>query len=797
MVRPATCFLVMPEHLDRLTAALSARYTVERELGQGGMAVVYLARDLKHHRSVAVKALRPELAAALGPERFLREIEIAAQLTHPHVLPLYDSGDAAGVLYYVMPYVEGESLRDRLDREKQLPLDESLRIARAVASALAYAHGRDVVHRDIKPENILLAGGEAFVADFGIARAITAAAGERLTATGIAVGTPAYMSPEQAAGDRALDGRSDVYSLACVLYEMLAGQPPFTGPTTATVVHQHLTAPPPLVTRLRPAVPAALARLIERALAKTPADRFATAGQFAEALAAAGQGRPEPAARGGAGRHRTLLRGTAAVVALLVGLGWWAYRRSHGAATGPRPIESLAVLPLDNMSHDSSQAYFVDGLTEALIADLSKIRALRVVSRRSVMRYKAVAKPLPEIARELHVDAVVEGSVIHEGDRVRVTVELIDAATDRHVWGETYDRRLRDVLGLQSEVARAVAREIRVTLSPEELARLPVARPVNLKAHTAYLLGRYFWNQRTPDGLAKAAAHFEQAIKEDPRYAVAYAGLADYYNVLPFYKRVAPRDVFPRAKLAAEHALALDDGLAEAHASLAFVKAYYDWDWAGAEREFRRALELNPSYGAAHHSYSRLLAALGRIDEALAEIGRAEQVEPISLVLKANTAMILFFGRRYDDAIQRLHETLELDSTFSVAHWGLGLAYEQQGLYPRAIAELEKAASLSKRDPNVLASLGHVYAVAHHVPEAGQVIDELVKQSGQGYVSSYFFAVIYAGRGEANQAVAALSRAAEERSTLLVYLRMDPRFAALRSDPRFRALLRRLGLQRG
>jgi TolB-like protein/Tfp pilus assembly protein PilF len=447
------------------------------------------------------------------------------------------------------------------------------------------------------------------------------------------------------------------------------------------------------------------------------------------------------------------------------------------------------------MSHDSSQAYFVDGMTEALIADLSKIRALRVVSRRSVMRYKAVAKPLPEIARELHVDAVVEGSVIHEGDRVRVTVELIDAATDRHVWGETYDRRLRDVLGLQSEVARAVAREVRVTLSPEEQARLPMARPVNLKAHTAYLLGRYFWNQRTPEALAKASEHFEQAIKEDPRYAFAYAGLADYYNVLPFYRRVSPRNVFPRAKAAAEQALALDDGLAEAHASLAFVKAYYDWDWAGAEREFRRALELNPSYGAAHHSYSRLLAAMGRIDEATAEIRRAEQVEPISMVLKANTGMILFFGRRYDDAIQQLQETLELDSTFGVAHWGIGLAYEQKGMYPRAIAELEKAASLSQRDPNVLSSLGHAYAVAHRLPEAGHLVDELEKQSRQGYVSSYFFALIYAGRGEADRAVAALSQAAEERSTLLVYLRMDPRFAELHADPRFRALLRRLGLQ--
>ena len=459
----------MPDALVRLKAALTARYAFERELGQGGMAFVYLARDLKHRRAVAVKVLRPELAAALGPERFLREIEIAARLTHPHVLPLYDSGEAEGVLYYVMPYVEGESLRDRLDREKQLPLEDGLRIAGEVASALAYAHSHDVVHRDIKPENILLAGGEAFVADFGIARAVTAAADERLTATGIAVGTPAYMSPEQAAGDRALDGRSDIYSLACVLYEMLAGQPPFTGPSTATIVHQHLTAPPPLVTRIRPAVPAAVARVIERALAKTPADRFAAAQQFAWELEAAGHARPQAAAR----RHRspTLLH-AATAGAVLVAFAWWAYARWHPTVAGPRHIE---------------------------------------------------------------------------------------------LWGETYDRRPQDVLGLQSEVARAVA------------------RPVNLQAHRAYLLGRYFWNQRTPEGLAKAFQHFVQAIKLDSHYAAAYAGVADYYNVLPFYKRVSPLEVFPKAKAAAQQALALDDGVAEAHASLAYITAYYDWDWAGAE----------------------------------------------------------------------------------------------------------------------------------------------------------------------------------------------------------------------
>ncbi|MGH7537801.1 MAG: protein kinase domain-containing protein [Gemmatimonadales bacterium] len=412
-----------PEQLARLTAALAGRYAIERELGSGGMATVYLAEDVKHHRKVAVKVLQPELAAALGPDRFLREIRTAAALNHPHILALYDSGEADGFLYYVMPYVKGESLRQKLAREKQLSIEEALGITRQVASALDHAHARDLIHRDIKPENILLYEGEAMVADFGIALAVSAAAGARLTETGVLVGTPEYMSPEQATGERALDARSDVFSLGCVLYEMLAGEPPYTGPTAQAVITKRMTDPVPAVRRLRDAVPAGVEQALMQALARTPADRFASAAAFAEALAQPGGVPP---------RRR-----------------------------------SVAVLPFLNLSADPENEYFADGITEDVIANLSKIRALEVISRTSVMPFKKRDHGLRDIAARLGVATLLEGSVRRAGDRVRIVAQLIDAATDQHLWAETYDRQLTDIFAIQSDVAVHIASALRAELSQE------------------------------------------------------------------------------------------------------------------------------------------------------------------------------------------------------------------------------------------------------------------------------------------------------------------------------------------
>src|SRR5437588_2413750 len=479
------------------------------------MATVYLARDLKHGRQVAIKVLGPEIAAALGPERFLREIELAARLTHPHILPLHDSGQAGASLYYVMPYIEGESLRDRLEREGPLPLEDALRITREVAGALGYAHSHDVVHRDIKPENILLSGGEAVVADFGIARALTQAGGTRLTETGIPVGTPAYMSPEQASGGGPIDGRSDVYSLACVLYEMLAGEPPYTGPTAQALIAKVMVDPVPAVRRLRPTVPPGVDQALRKALAKAPADRFASMAAFTDALSA-------PAA--------------------------------------PRS-PSVAVLPFRNLSADPENEYFADGITEDVIAHLSKIRALKVISRTSVMAFKQREQSLKEIAARLEAATLLDGSVRRAGDRVRIVAQLIGAENDRHRWAETYDRQLTDIFGIQTDVALHIAQALKAELAVDEQTRIRKEPTNDLRAYQLYLLGRHWLVRYTPVALQRAIEHFQGAIAKDPAYALAYASVAMAYAELAESGAMAPDTAAREAKEAAAHAVRIDPQL--------------------------------------------------------------------------------------------------------------------------------------------------------------------------------------------------------------------------------------------
>src|SRR5438445_2077203 len=539
----------LADSVARLRAALAGRYTIERELGRGGMATVYRAGDVKHRRTVAIKVLRPELASQLGPDRFLREVEIAASLNHPHILALYDSGDADGFLFYVLPYVEGESLRDKLARERQLSVEDALRITRQVAAALGYAHARNVIHRDIKPENILLHEGEAMVTDFGIALAVSAAADDRLTLTGLAVGTPVYMSPEQAAGERALDARSDVYSLGCVLYEMLAGEPHYTGPTAQAVITKRLVDPVPLVRRLRAAVPLGVEQALTKALAKVPADRWASPIAFAEALTAPASTR----------------------------------------------APSVAVLPFLNLSADPENEYFADGITEDVIAHLSKIRALKVISRTSVMAFKQREQSLKEIGARLEAATLLEGSVRRVGDRVRIVAQLIDAETDRHLWVETYDRQLTDVFAIQTDVALHLAAALKAELSPDEQSRLHQEPTGDLQAYQLYLQGRHCYFRYTEEGSRKGIEYFEQAIAKDPDYALAYAALAMVYTELGEAGAMRPDEAYARAKAASAKALALDPELGEAHCMLAFIKAVCDFDWVGAEQEFKRALELTPN----------------------------------------------------------------------------------------------------------------------------------------------------------------------------------------------------------
>ena len=529
-----------------------------------------------------------------------------------------------------MPYIQGETLRQRLDRERQLPVGDALQIAREVADALSYAHSCNVVHRDIKPANILLDAGHAVVADFGIARAV--GAGD--STTGHIVGTPGYMSPEQIDGSQYVDGRTDIYSLGCVLFEMLVGEPPFKGSTLTAVIANRLATPAPSPRSYRELVPEAVDAAVRKAMATLPADRFTTAAQFAEAL------------------------GTSATVAIAVGAAQAMVQEVVAA-------KSVAVLPFENMSTDPENEYFSDGITDDIIAQLSKISALKVISRTSSMQYKKTTKKIAAIAEELGVAAVLEGSVRKAGPRVRIVVHLVDPKTEKHLWGETFDRQLTDVFEVQSEVAQQITGALSVALSPEEKQRVEKKATSDADAYNLYLLGRFHANKWSEADVLKGIEYFQGAIAKDPNYAVAYAGLADAYELLSIgFSSRPPVEYLAQAKAMALKALEMDDTLAEAHTSLAYARWLGDLDWSGAEREFKRALELKSSYVMAHEWYAEYLAALGRHDEAVAEIKRAQQLDPLAVPVNRAVGWVLYFARRYDEAIEELQKALAMDADF-------------------------------------------------------------------------------------------------------------------------------------
>jgi len=731
----------------RLRAALAGRYTIERELGHGGMATVYLADDVKHHRLVAVKVLRPELAASIGAERFLREVEIAARLNHPHILALYDSGEAGGCLFYVMPHIKGESLRAKLEREKQLPVDEALAVTRQVASALSHAHAHQVIHRDIKPENILLHEGEAMVADFGIALAVNAAADSRVTQTGFAVGTPEYMSPEQGAGERTLDARSDVYSLACVLYEMLAGEPPYTGPTARALIAKVMVDPVPAVRRLRPTVPPGVDQALRTALAKAPADRFASMTAFADALAA--------------------------------------------PAREPRP-PSVAVLPFRNLSADPENEYFADGITEDVIAHLSKVRALKVISRSSVMPFKQREQSLKEIGARLEAATLLDGSVRRAGDRVRIVAQLVDAETDRHLWAETYDRQLTDIFGIQTDVALHIADALKAELSVDEQTRIRKEPTSDLRAYQLYLLGRHWLVRYTPAAMQRAIEHFRGAIARDSAYALAYAAVAMAYAELAESGAMAPDTAAREAKQAAANAVRIDPQLGEAHCTLAYLKSIWDFDWTGAEAEFQRALELSPNSADTYDLYGRMCSAVARYDEAITLQQRAQELDPLAHRLDVATTQLR--AGRYPEAARGAARTLEFDPDHERALATRGWALFKQGMMDEGLSDLERAVVLTPGNTQWLAQLGQAYALAGKVDRARDVLRQLEERARETYVSPYHLAYVYTGLGEPERAMDLLERAFEQRAGAIYGIKGSFLFAPLRTHPRFQALLARLNL---
>ena len=752
----------MSDLLERLRGALASRYTVQRELGEGGMAKVFLAHDLKYDREVAIKVLRPDLAADVGVGRFLHEIQVAARLHHPHILPLYDSDQADGMAYYVMPYIKGETLRQHLKRQRQLAIPEALQIAREIADALNYAHAAKVVHRDIKPANILLDSGHALVADFGIARAIGES--QSLTTKGHVVGSPSYMSPEQVDGSEFIDGRSDIYSLGCVLFEMLVGQPPFQGSSVTAIIANRLTTPAPSARAFRELVPEAVDTAVKQAMATLPADRFATAAQFAEAL------------------------GTSATVAIAVGT-------AQAMATEVNVANSVAVLPFENMSADPENEYFSDGITDDIIAQLSKISALKVISRTSSMQYKKTTKKIAAIAQELGVAAVLEGSVRRAGPRVRIVVHLVDPKSEKHLWGETFDRQLTDVFEVQSEVANQITGALSVALSPEEKQRVEKKATGDVEAYNRYLLGRFHVNKWSEASVEQAIGHFEAAIAMDPGYALAYAGLADAYELLSIGLSSKPAlENLTQARSMALKALELDDTLAEAHTSLAYARWLGDLDWSTAEREFKRALELKSSYVPAHQWYAEYLAALGRHDEALAEIRRAQQLDPLAVPVNRAVGWVLYFARQYNQSTEELQKALAMDPEFLGARLVLWWVQVAKGAAEEAIADIRREAERPGSKSVKKLMLAYADAAAGKEEEARGLIQELEDKLASDDRLALLSTFPLTALGEQDRAFAQLNRAYEHREPGLMFLRVAPWLDPLRSDPRFGMLSEKLGL---
>ena len=746
--------------LEALTAALTGRYTLARELGRGGMATVYLGTDVKHRRNVAIKVLKQELS--LGPERFLREIDIAARLNHPHILPLLDSGDASGVLYYVMPYVAADSLRTRLARESRLSVDESIRLTCEIAGALDYAHRSGVVHRDVKPENILLVDNHAVVADFGIARAISRAGGEGLTTAGLAIGTPAYMSPEQAGGEMEVDGRSDIYSLGCVCYEMLAGEPPFTGPNPIAVIAKRMVETAPRIRTVCETVPPKVERVLRRALSRSAADRYDTADALRRALEAT-------------------------------------YDETRKTSTTPRRdrlTESIAVLPFQNLSREPEQEYFVDGMHDAIVGQLSQIGALRVTSRTSVAHYKTTTRSIPEIARELKVDAIVEGSVLCAGDRVRIHVELIQPAPrERCVWGQTYDRDLRDVLALHSDVAQAVAQAIKVSLTPEEQSRIGKTRPVNPQAYQHYLIANFQLTQFTEPGFRNALLHYQRAVEIDPGYAAAYAGQAlALIELGSWASSLPPSAVSEQARAAALAALERDPLLAEAHVALGQIKQLFEWDWKGAEAEYRRGLQLSPKVTHANLVFGNYLMTLGRFEEAATVASKAAEIDPLSAYARFQIGWAFAHLGRDEEAMNEYQRSLELAPDDASALLEIAQFNGERGKFAEAVKYAERAEALlgTGGSPAWLARLGCAYAWAERPTDARRILSELLSRSDRQYVPPTCPAGIYARLGEIDTAIKLLEEAYEKHDVIMVWLKVRHHFDPLRGDPRFEELLRRM-----
>jgi TolB-like protein/tetratricopeptide (TPR) repeat protein/tRNA A-37 threonylcarbamoyl transferase component Bud32 len=789
-----------------------SHYTILEKLGEGGMGVVYRARDLTLHRDVALKFLNVDAKSdPMAHVNILQEARTISALNHPNICTIYEVGEAEGHPYLVMEFIEGRTLAAEMT-SVGMAADVVMRYGMQLADALAHAHERGIVHRDLKAGNVIVTpSGRLKVLDFGLSRRIEQDVGEDTTQVDRSwdeqhsiTGTLAYMAPELLKGQEA-DARSDIWALGVLLYELAAGRRPFRGGTAYELSAAILREAPLTIT---PVLPPVLQSVIDKCLDKDRGQRYHSGGEVRAGLeAAATASRSERIPIAALARHETALKSAraqrqlwyglatlAVIVAATAGLLWRASHPRRPPFALPGAIQSLAVLPLENLSGDPAQDYFSDGMTDALITELSQIRKLRVISRTSVMQYKRTQKPIANIARDLNVDAVVEGSVVRSNGRVRISAKLIQiSSVEQNLWADSYERDFTDVLALQSDVATAVARGIQVELSAPERSQLASRRTVVPEAYETFLKGRFEAEKRSPQGLTNSSEYFKEAIAKDPTYAAAYAGLASSFLHLGTYELRPPAEVMPAARTAAEKALELDEGLAEAHATLAAI-SFYHLDWDNVEAQFKRAIALDPGYATAMHWYALSLAAMGRRQESITEIKLARDIDPRSLIINANVGWCYYLAGDMDRAIEEEKNTLRLGPDFIVAHGYLGQAYLEKKLYEMAIEEFRQTIALAPGDMSRKAELANAFAQAGKTDQAQEILQEFLQAPRERYVSAYDGAMIYAGAANKQETLTWLERAYEERNPRLANIAVHPRFAFLRGDTRFESLLARMNV---
>jgi eukaryotic-like serine/threonine-protein kinase len=785
-----------------------SHYRILEKLGQGGMGVVYLAEDSRLGRTVALKFLSEELSRdPRAVERFQREARAASALNHPHICAVYDIGEHAGRHFMAMERLEGLSLQ-QLVAGGPLPTDRLLEVGIDLADALEAAHARGIIHRDIKPANIFVTDrGHAKLLDFGLARppvdrqAITAGpTREPLTDPGAVMGTLAYMSPEQVRGEE-LDARTDLFSVGAVLYEMATGRQAFSGGTPGTIHEAILNRTPISVGRANPESPPRLEEVINKALEKDRKLRYQHASELRADLqrlkrdndsgsigSRLEQAAP-PLTGGWQRKARVIAAGALAVVALLV-VGM----QLPGLRSKSEAINSVAVLPFVNSSGDADGDYLSDGITESLIANLSQVRSLRVTARSTVFRYKGKEMDPQKIGQELHVGAVLSGRLMQRDGTLVVRTELMDVANGSQLWGGQYNRKVADVFALQDELSREISERLRLRLTDDEKQRLTKRYTDNAEAYQLYLKGLYYWNKRSLDGMQKAIEYFNRAVETDPAYALAYAGLADSYNMMSFFNIVPPRAAMPKAKAAAAKALEIDSTLAEAHISLAYASFTFDWDWPAATSHFDRAIALNREAATSHSYYPFYLTVAGRFEESIGAARRLVDRDPVSASLSHTLAVQLALSRHVDEAIEECRRTIELDPSFAVAHDVLGTTLAAKGMYGEALPEIEKAVALTRGAAMPTADLGYVRARLGQPEEARRILQQLAEAAKERYTPAMAFAVVHVGLDEQDQALNWLEKAYEERFNRLAYLRREPVWDPLRSEPRFADLLRRINL---